>query len=1705
MSESNVLLKSIKLKTDGSNIDSYFFKLENILKKEDLLPALFLNVSFQPKGGDAKDVSIMDVINDPTHWRLISNLTPTSLEKAIPSDEDAATTKQRHAAYTIVTSTIPDTLTHLIRTKPRDPAVAIAVLREHFTPTDHVTVHQLYDKMSKPSLDNYDNDVMKLAVDLKSTYLKLQKLGEKLSENFLVNSLLQALPNNKYGFIIQLIRREKDKKTFEEIVSEIHSHLRNNTTLNSSAPKVEAAMRIFDRKLNKITKKFSLPSQTHYNLKSKSNLNKQKRYLKNKRNRGTENRSKSTCNYCKKTGHHRNDCYRWLRDQGKPPPSNYTCKFCKKTGHWQDKCYSNKNKRFKPNKEQSLFTSEIKSLREDMATFLGTKQNEAEVLFGLHDTFPPKELGQITLCVDSGASVNLVDTKEFFDYLTPVEPVFINVGKKGHGFTVNRMGPILVHFVNSQGQRRPGKITAYYAPEAPSSFLSTPQLDKQGYTLVQKSGNMSIRRDNREITFAKRTGGAFWLTAKLRANPSPTLTASCTEELPPLISQGSKDESLNRIDIYQIHRQLGHASIDKIKKTIKATTGITLPARLPRRIDCATCDLTKEKRMPVSKSNKSTPLNSRLHCDLKFGMKKSIRGYRGYSLLVHEGSRRVTVNPLKHKSETTSYIKAFIERAEKKDNTRITELRCDGGGEYVNNELINYLKLKGIAFTPSPPHTPEKNAIAERTIQSLQSIVRSTLKQSKLSQSFWCFAAQAAAYTFNRLTHSFHDLTPHEVFTGTKPDLTTSVTFGAIGVAHVEKAKRKLGGLADRGIFVRMLGYDSRKNTYLVATVDNKLLRLRVRKWYQNVFKFPTISTQNKTPIILRGEKSVNLDVRPNPPASVPEQEIKFRPTPTISVSNKPAIFPNLSVDTKIETKLPPGDIKVSIPPNEVNTSPTFHDDDVMELVEEEPPSPRRFRPTRGTKSFVEHPKYGKVLWNLGKQKISVHDIENLPTSYEDATTCDEKTQWSAAIEKQMKALIDNNTFKLHIKPVGTKLLDTKWVWKKKNTSLDFILFKARLCARGFLQQHGINYFNSYAPTLSLISLRMLLGYASKYGFSIHNADIDAAYLNGVIDCDVYLQIPKGYIYSEEERRQMNSEPNATWCLKLQKGIYGLVQSGYIWRNTFIEFIQSIGFSVMKSDPCILVYRVNSKINIIIGLYVDDLIILYKVKIELDKFLAQLKQRFAFKDLGPLTATLGVEVTRNKTGAYSISQQKYINNLKEKYNILPSKRAKTPLTAVKDLFFPANTNPVDPLFYRSIVGALQYLAAATRPDISHAVSLLSSFAQKPTETHYEAAYRLAKYVVNTASYKISFKTHSLPLEGFADASFNTDPESSKSITGFVLFGFGGPISWKSRKQKIVATSTCEAEYVAASLLTREIIYSKQLLEELNVTFDHPITLHTDSTAAMSVATKEGTQKSKSIRLKYHNVRQAQRDRVIKLTKILGTLNVADLLTKPLTREQTERHSNTLFNDKQLKDDHLHMISRGESKQDRVTNINVISERGTNGTIGHGSTNTTTEVNTATNASNSTPATQDSSTNTTINVPKTVTSRRNAHHTNSTNRVENKSRMPVPSMPRHANTNSASSTENKSRETKSQSTQEEKENIPPTSTVTDAPQASTLSQRRVPMAETKSPENHIDETNYRHMNGITGRRRRLRPLPNRRARRRRTSYNNSSSDDTQVLL
>ncbi|RVW44659.1 Retrovirus-related Pol polyprotein from transposon RE1 [Vitis vinifera] len=422
-------------------------------------------------------------------------------------------------------------------------------------------------------------------------------------------------------------------------------------------------------------------------------------------------------------------------------------------------------------------------------------------------------------------------------------------------------------------------------------------------------------------------------------------------------------------------------------------------------------------------------------------------------------------------------------------------------------------------------------------------------------------------------------------------------------------------------------------------------------------------------------------------------------------------------------------------------------------------------------------------------------DDTQVPNTIQEALKISE---WKKAVQDEIDALEKNGTWTITDLPVGKRPVGCKWIFTIKYKADGSVeRFKARLVARGFTQSYGIDYQETFAPVTKLNTIRILLSLAVNQDWCLQQLDIKNAFLNGDLEEEVYMEIPPGF----EESMAKNQ------VCKLQKSLYGLKQSPRAWFDRFTKAVLKLGYKQGQADHTLFVKKSHTGKMAILIVYVDDIILSGNDMEELQNLKKYLSEEFEVKDLGNLKYFLGMEVARSRKGIV-VSQRKYILDLLKETGMLGCKPIDTPMDSQKKLGIEKESTPVDRGRYQRLVGRLIYLSH-TRPDIGFAVSAVSQFMHSPTEEHMEAVYRILRYLKMTPGKGLFFrKTENRDTEVYSDADWAGNIIDKRSTSGYCSFVWGNLVTWRSKKQSVVARSSAEAEYRALALESAAISIAK---------------------------------------------------------------------------------------------------------------------------------------------------------------------------------------------------------------------------------------------------------------------------------------------------------
>ncbi|KAM1936807.1 hypothetical protein ACFX15_014034 [Malus domestica] len=534
------------------------------------------------------------------------------------------------------------------------------------------------------------------------------------------------------------------------------------------------------------------------------------------------------------------------------------------------------------------------------------------------------------------------------------------------------------------------------------------------------------------------------------------------------------------------------------------------------------------------------------------------------------------------------------------------------------------------------------------------------------------------------------------------------------------------------------------------------------------------------------------------------------------------------------------GTISKEMEINEINNEPqtsTRHIDN---------PVPEPLAPRRSERVSKPPKRYGLDNDFAELHLLGDNDTKEDPRDYTEAMSDIDSKRWQEAMKSEMDSMYQNQVWTLVDPPEGIVHVGNKWVFKRKiGVDGNVETYKARLVAKGYRQREEIDYEETFSPVAMIKSIRILLAIVAYHDYEIWQMDVKTAFLNGYLEEELYMTQPEGFMSKSEK----------TKVCKLQRSIYGLKQASRSWNIRFDTEIKTFGFTQNEDDNCVY-QKVVGEAVVFLVLYVDDILLFGNDTAILSSVKVWLSKTFHMKDLGDASYVLGIKLYRDRSRKLiGLSQSMYIDKVLSRFQMEQSKKGFLPvrhgihLSKSMEPKTPEEIRQMNMIPYASAIGSLMYAMICTMPDITYAVSI---------------------------------------------TTVKTVLKSSNS--GYVFTLNGGAVSWKSKKQSVIADSTTEAEYVAAAEAGKEAFWMKKFITELGVvpTITSPVTLYCDNSGAIAQAKESRAhQKNKHFDRRFNIIRRYAAEGKVNILKVASADNVADPLTKPMSQIQLDRHKENM--------------------------------------------------------------------------------------------------------------------------------------------------------------------------------------------------------------------
>lgn len=1080
------------------------------------------------------------------------------------------------------------------------------------------------------------------------------------------------------------------------------------------------------------------------------------------------------------------------------------------------------------------FGHQAKDCRSGEARSVSKLDNSKGFCFMADRSIVKTDQKKIIFKLDSGASDHLANESWYFSELEDLKfPIEINVAKDKQSLLAKRCGKI-------QGLSNAGVELAMkdvlYIPELRDNLLSVRKLTSAGAE-VQFRRNKAFIMVNRELLATAYLRGNLY---ELEINIKKPEAGLCKKE-----------------EAVLWHRRLGHIGQHGMDTLMKTNLIPSSNLKSDKIGFCDVCVEGKQSREPFdgTRIRAKRPLE-RIHSDVCGPLDPiAMDGSKYFVSFIDDYSHFAMIFPIRKKSEVFESFQEYEALSSAMFGTAISKLTIDQGREYLSKEQERWYKYKGIQVQPTISYSPQQNGVAERFNRTLAEKVRAMLIESGVPKKMWAEAAVAATYIINRSpTRTLENsATPAELWFGSKPDLEKLRVFGCKAYAWIpDQCRKKLDSKSRKSV---MVGYAP--NGYRLWDMERrKVFTARDVKFDETHYPYKSTEESEKLNRVATQARWNYEQEQEADNVVVTDSGIDL-PVPILEEEEDE--FEDAAVEHNPEPALPPQQDISNLPEITIRRSE------------------RECRRPSKLLDFIIGSKANAAAVNVST---------DVPENYKDVFGRTDEQCWKEAIDEELGSMEKNKVWEIVKKPPDVKLLKSKWVFRiKEDEHGNPIRYKARLVAKGFLQKYGVDYNETYAPVAKLTTVRAVLAVGVYRKYIFHHLDVKTAFLHGDLEEEIYLSTPDGI----KAREGM--------AYKLLKSLYGLKQAPRCWNDKFNKFLLSIGFKRSKHDSCLYTKFDDKREDVLIVImYVDDLLIAGSKLQAIEKLKKDLSVRFEMSDCGVLKYFLGIKI-EYETGCLKLSQEASIEKVLNKFGMLECNSVKSPME--KGLQLNSNSDKIkSDKPYRELLGSLMYIMLSSRPDLCFSVAYMGRHQQNPSDLHWQHLKRIVRYLKGTKTLKLCFNEgRSESIVGYADADWASDIVDRKSVSGYIFKIYGCTVSWSSKKQSTVATSSSEAEYIALSAATSEAIWLRGLMQDLKELNKEAVTIYEDNRGCIGMANNAESKRAKHIDIKHHFIRDNVANGLINIAAIGTKDQLADIFTKSLdTSNFLEFRTNIGLND-----------------------------------------------------------------------------------------------------------------------------------------------------------------------------------------------------------------
>ncbi|GKB67713.1 putative ribonuclease H-like domain-containing protein [Tanacetum coccineum] len=820
--------------------------------------------------------------------------------------------------------------------------------------------------------------------------------------------------------------------------------------------------------------------------------------------------------------------------------------------------------------------------------------------------------------------------------------------------------------------------------------------------------------------------------------------------------------------------------------------------------------------------------------------------------------------------------------------------------------------------SPSTSSNYYSNGVVERKKQTLVKAARTMLIFSYAPLFLWAEAMATACYTQNRfIIHRSFVKTPYELINGRKLDISFLHVFRALCYTKNDREDiRKLGAKGDIGFFI---GYFANSYAYKVYNRRTRKIMEMMNVTFDELSAMAFEQCNSKLGLhgMTSGEISSILNITYAPSTITSQKptegelELLFKAmyddyiggqpstdTRTAPAAPAPQVLqtPNASIITADTAPTPTNSSSKAV--NNPNTSHDVDElrqqqqDDQAQLQHEavadnvpnamfdgntfvNPFAPPFTSSTESSSQYMDpsnmhtfsQPYQHDYQWTKDHPLEQVIGEPLRPVLTRNQLCTDGEMCIYALTLLQLKRL---DVWVLVPPPDNIKPLTLKWLYKNKHDEENTIIRnKTRLVVRGYRQEEGIDFEESFVLVARMESIKVFLAYAAHKSFIVFQMDVKTAFFHGSLKEDVYVCQPEGIIDAD----------HPSHAYKLKKALYGLKQEPRAWYDELSKFLQQNHFNKGTINPTLFIRHFDDDI-LVVHVYVDDIIFGFTNSRYTQLFADLMKSRFEMSMIGEMTFFLSLQVNQSPRGIF-INQSNYVLESLKKYRMETCDPIGTPMEIKEKLDLDKNETLIDVMKYRSMINVLMYLTSS-RPDVVHVTCLCTRFQAQPTEKHLKEVKRIFRYLRGTVNMGLFYtKDSGFELTRFLDVGYARYRDSFKSTSGGTQFLGEKLMGWSMRKQDCTALSTAETKYVSLSACCAQVIWMQTQLTYYGFHFNK-IPIYCDSKSAIGISYNPVQHsRTKHIAVRYHFIKEHVEKGTIELYFVKTDYQLSDLFTKAL--------------------------------------------------------------------------------------------------------------------------------------------------------------------------------------------------------------------------------